>query len=208
MGGGAVPSGKRPRKVSGSESPRAKKPSKPPTSGRSRRAADHEIGSDAKSDENADEDSDEDLMDRLSKRSKTTNIKKPTTWTKSNGAKKQHLASPSSSSSAKKSKHHNKKNSAPKDLSGDEVGGIDEEDDVDVGSDNGGGVVSGGRQNFVAEEDQEECSAKNCKKPQGTAIDWIQCDKCAKWYHQVCLSLSAQEADVDVYYCPSCCKKR
>lgn len=54
--------------------------------------------------------------------------------------------------------------------------------------------------------DAEECSARPCKQPEGNAIDWIQCDKCTKWYHQVCLGLKASEADVEVYYCRYCKK--
>ncbi|VDN15359.1 unnamed protein product [Dibothriocephalus latus] len=54
--------------------------------------------------------------------------------------------------------------------------------------------------------DTEECSARPCKHPQDVAIDWIQCDKCSNWYHQVCLGLRASEANVDVYYCPYCKK--
>ncbi|KAL7056947.1 hypothetical protein AAHC03_019000 [Spirometra sp. Aus1] len=54
--------------------------------------------------------------------------------------------------------------------------------------------------------DTEECSARPCKHPQDVSIDWIQCDKCSNWYHQVCLGLRASEANVDVYYCPYCKK--
>lgn len=54
--------------------------------------------------------------------------------------------------------------------------------------------------------DLEECSAKPCKHPQDAAIDWIQCDKCTQWYHQVCVGVKASEANVDTYFCPYCKK--
>ncbi|KAH9278859.1 Lysine-specific demethylase 5B [Echinococcus granulosus] len=149
------------------------------------------------------EDSDEDLMDRLSKRKSNApsggNTAKKNSSSKSNGMKK-HASPPPSAT--KKSKHHSKKSRAR------EMAVDAEDDGDDVGE---GDSAAGGDNEDVTrygEDDQEECSARTCKKPAGTAIDWIQCDKCSKWYHQICLNLTPEEADVDVYYCPSCTKKR
>ncbi|VDM32595.1 unnamed protein product [Hydatigera taeniaeformis] len=149
------------------------------------------------------EDSDEDLMDRLSKRKSGVqsggNSVKRNPSCKSNGMKK-HASPPPSV--VKRSKHHSKKSRAR------EVA-VDAEDDEN--DDGDGDSAMGGDNEDVArygEDDQEECSARTCKKPAGTAIDWIQCDKCSKWYHQICLNLTPEEANVDVYYCPSCTKKR
>lgn len=54
----------------------------------------------------------------------------------------------------------------------------------------------------------EVCDLKaKCRRPTDSRVDWIQCDKCEKWYHQTCVGIK-DEADVpDTYYCPPCKKK-
>ena len=37
------------------------------------------------------------------------------------------------------------------------------------------------------DDDDEICSAKRCLQPTGDDINWIQCDKCEKWYHLFCI---------------------
>lgn len=146
------------------------------------------------------EESDEDLMDRLAKRksvsaSAPTTSSKKTPASKSNGTKR-HAASPPP---LKKSKtHHSSSKKSRGKASNDE----DSMDD-DIGS-----PVNEEVHHAAGEDDQEECSSRVCKKPTGPSIDWIQCDKCTKWYHQICLNLTATEASVEKYFCPSCVKKR
>ena len=39
----------------------------------------------------------------------------------------------------------------------------------------------------------------------GEEVGWVQCDKCEKWYHLICVEISAEEADtIDEYICPDC----
>jgi len=54
-------------------------------------------------------------------------------------------------------------------------------------------------------QDEDDCSAKPCKKPLGDEVEWVQCDKCENWYHVVCVGISAQDASkIDEYVCPYC----
>ncbi|VEL24962.1 unnamed protein product [Protopolystoma xenopodis] len=68
----------------------------------------------------------------------------------------------------------------------------------------GGSSGQSGTANELFHYDTEECSARPCKQPQDNAIDWIQCDKCTLWYHQICIGCKPSEADVETYYCPYC----
>ena len=43
-----------------------------------------------------------------------------------------------------------------------------------------------------------ECESEN--------VDWIECDQCGSWYHQVCVGLCDNESVDDVYFvCVKCC---
>eukprot|EP00116_Pleurobrachia_bachei_P010316 sb/3470578/ len=49
----------------------------------------------------------------------------------------------------------------------------------------------------------ELCSFQTCLRPEGAQVGWIQCDKCEKWYHLECVSISHVEAEqIDDYTCP------
>ncbi|XP_064473046.1 lysine-specific demethylase 5A-like isoform X2 [Ornithodoros turicata] len=50
------------------------------------------------------------------------------------------------------------------------------------------------------------CSAPNCLRPQGEAVNWVQCDGgCEQWFHLLCVGLSMNDVkDSDDYYCPQC----
>lgn len=46
---------------------------------------------------------------------------------------------------------------------------------------------------------------QDCLRPEGAKVGWIQCDKCEKWYHLECVSLSNKEAEqIEDYTCPVC----
>ncbi|KAL3319135.1 Transcription factor 19 [Cichlidogyrus casuarinus] len=53
-------------------------------------------------------------------------------------------------------------------------------------------------------EEAEKCEADRCAQPKGLAVDWIQCDKCQKWYHWFCVHCTKKEADQATYHCPKC----
>lgn len=186
--------GKRPNK-----SPTVGQDVKKSTSTTSKTPSRHVKGEDtADSLKSEEEDSDEDLMDRLAKRKSVPpssgSGSKKALIPKSNGAKR-HAVSPPPS---KKSKTHHPKKPRGKEVASSDDGSMD--DDVESPANE--------EVRHLGEDDQEECSARVCKKPTGAPIDWIQCDKCTKWYHQICLSLTAEEANVEKYFCPSCVKKR
>lgn len=50
------------------------------------------------------------------------------------------------------------------------------------------------------------CSAPDCVRPQGEAVNWVQCDGgCEQWFHLLCVGLSMNEVkDSEDYYCPQC----
>jgi histone demethylase JARID1 len=55
------------------------------------------------------------------------------------------------------------------------------------------------------EEDYSLCAAPWCREPEGDEVDWVQCDgHCNQWFHQVCVGLSADQAESDDYICISC----
>lgn len=58
------------------------------------------------------------------------------------------------------------------------------------------------------DESDEICSHPHCKRPFGSAIDWIQCDKCNRWYHVVCLELKESPDPEASYVCVLCYRPR
>lgn len=44
----------------------------------------------------------------------------------------------------------------------------------------------------------------NCKRPDAEHLDWVQCDKCKKWFHQICLGFSKSEYTAASYFCKNC----
>jgi len=61
----------------------------------------------------------------------------------------------------------------------------------------------------LVQDEEELCAADLCMRPIGLAIDWIQCDMCSNWYHQMCLGITTAKA-IDPskpYYCPNCRSK-
>lgn len=56
------------------------------------------------------------------------------------------------------------------------------------------------------EEDEDEaCLARPCKRPASEEVDWVQCDTCEQWYHNLCVGITAKKAtELDSYICPYC----
>ncbi|XP_030229605.1 lysine (K)-specific demethylase 5Ba [Gadus morhua] len=55
------------------------------------------------------------------------------------------------------------------------------------------------------EEDYSLCAAPWCREPGGDEVNWVQCDgTCNQWFHQVCVGVSAAQAEKDDYICISC----
>ncbi|TRY59713.1 hypothetical protein DNTS_002507 [Danionella cerebrum] len=53
-----------------------------------------------------------------------------------------------------------------------------------------------------SEEDWSVCSAKRCQQPEGNEVNWVQCDgSCNQWFHQVCVGVSAEQAENEDYIC-------
>uniref|UniRef100_A0A671PH75 [histone H3]-trimethyl-L-lysine(4) demethylase n=1 Tax=Sinocyclocheilus anshuiensis TaxID=1608454 RepID=A0A671PH75_9TELE len=58
-----------------------------------------------------------------------------------------------------------------------------------------------------SEEDWSVCSAKKCQQPEGNEVNWVQCDgSCNQWFHQICVGVSAEQAENEDYICVSCSK--
>uniref|UniRef100_A0A672SVN0 [histone H3]-trimethyl-L-lysine(4) demethylase n=1 Tax=Sinocyclocheilus grahami TaxID=75366 RepID=A0A672SVN0_SINGR len=56
-----------------------------------------------------------------------------------------------------------------------------------------------------SEEDWSVCSAKQCQQPEGNEVNWVQCDgSCNQWFHQICVGVSAEQAENEDYICVSC----
>ncbi|XP_028261559.1 lysine (K)-specific demethylase 5Ba [Parambassis ranga] len=56
-----------------------------------------------------------------------------------------------------------------------------------------------------SEEDFSLCAAPWCREPEGDEVNWVQCDgSCNQWFHQVCVGLSAEQAEKEDYICISC----
>ncbi|KAI5093530.1 lysine-specific demethylase 5B isoform X2 [Silurus meridionalis] len=56
-----------------------------------------------------------------------------------------------------------------------------------------------------SEEDWSICSAKQCQQPEGNEVNWVQCDgNCNQWFHQICVGVSAEQAEKEDYVCTNC----
>ncbi|XP_075051804.1 lysine-specific demethylase 5B, partial [Mixophyes fleayi] len=65
----------------------------------------------------------------------------------------------------------------------------------------------GDSQCFTSESEDEYavCPAERCMEPEGDEVDWVQCDgSCNRWFHQVCVGLSAETAEKEDYVCTHC----
>ena len=55
------------------------------------------------------------------------------------------------------------------------------------------------------DDDDEACSARPCKHPSSDEVDWVQCDTCEQWYHNLCVGITAEiAAELESYICPYC----
>ena len=55
------------------------------------------------------------------------------------------------------------------------------------------------------DDEDEACSARPCKHPSSEEVDWVQCDTCELWYHNLCVAITAKAAaELDSYICPYC----
>ncbi|XP_068125459.1 lysine-specific demethylase 5B [Hyperolius riggenbachi] len=60
---------------------------------------------------------------------------------------------------------------------------------------------------FTSESEDENaiCPADHCMEPEGDEVDWVQCDgSCNRWFHQVCVGVSAETAEKEDYVCAHC----
>ncbi|KAG8451341.1 hypothetical protein GDO86_003521 [Hymenochirus boettgeri] len=61
---------------------------------------------------------------------------------------------------------------------------------------------------FSSDESDDEnafCPAERCMEPEGDEVDWVQCDgSCNRWFHQVCVGISAETAEKEDYMCTHC----
>ena len=51
----------------------------------------------------------------------------------------------------------------------------------------------------------ERCALQQlCKNPTKKPIDWVLCEKCDLWYHQVCQGVTESEVENISFYCHAC----
>uniref|UniRef100_A0A673KIJ3 [histone H3]-trimethyl-L-lysine(4) demethylase n=1 Tax=Sinocyclocheilus rhinocerous TaxID=307959 RepID=A0A673KIJ3_9TELE len=55
-----------------------------------------------------------------------------------------------------------------------------------------------------SEEDMTQCPAENCLQPEGEEVYWVQCDCCNRWFHMICVGVSAELAAEEDYMCVTC----
>ncbi|KAL0978239.1 hypothetical protein UPYG_G00167870 [Umbra pygmaea] len=56
-----------------------------------------------------------------------------------------------------------------------------------------------------SDEDFTLCAAPWCREPEGKQVNWVQCDgQCQQWFHQICVGVSAEQAEREDYICISC----
>ncbi|KAK5985894.1 Lysine-specific demethylase rbr-2 [Trichostrongylus colubriformis] len=62
------------------------------------------------------------------------------------------------------------------------------------------------RSRVVYHKDDEQCSADTCLRPYGETVGWILCEAgCARWYHYVCIGMTAESAkSLPSYICYRC----
>lgn len=53
-------------------------------------------------------------------------------------------------------------------------------------------------------EDMTLCPAENCLQPEGEEVNWVQCDCCNRWFHMICVGVSAELAAEEDYMCVTC----
>ncbi|XKL68471.1 hypothetical protein PGB90_003962 [Kerria lacca] len=56
------------------------------------------------------------------------------------------------------------------------------------------------------EEEETECDAKQCVKPSGEHVDWVQCDYCKNWLHMICIGVTKREVDNQTEFMCSLCR--
>ncbi|XP_022707998.1 lysine-specific demethylase 5B-like isoform X1 [Varroa jacobsoni] len=55
------------------------------------------------------------------------------------------------------------------------------------------------------DDDEDKCSADQCERPEGEAVNWVQCDGgCDKWFHMRCVGLPDDHQMDDDFICSVC----
>ncbi|XP_062401149.1 lysine (K)-specific demethylase 5Ba isoform X1 [Sardina pilchardus] len=56
-----------------------------------------------------------------------------------------------------------------------------------------------------SEDEFARCASIHCTLPEGEEVNWVQCDgSCNQWFHQICVGVSVEEAELQDYICSSC----
>jgi hypothetical protein len=50
----------------------------------------------------------------------------------------------------------------------------------------------------------DRCDSPNCVKPIDDVVDWVQCDTCDSWFHDVCVGITAEGAESSEFLCVQC----
>ncbi|KAH7730014.1 transcription factor 19-like protein [Aphelenchoides avenae] len=68
-------------------------------------------------------------------------------------------------------------------------------------------VADGKTRNMTASGDTESCAFKRfCRKPQYDKINWVQCDECDEWFHNLCILGTNKEVQEEEFHC-GCARK-
>ncbi|THD24238.1 Lysine-specific demethylase 5C [Fasciola hepatica] len=56
----------------------------------------------------------------------------------------------------------------------------------------------------TAPDRSDECAARPCENPRTGTVEWIACDGCGRWFHQLCVGIRHRSQVPEVYECPRC----
>ncbi|GAA51102.1 lysine-specific demethylase 5A, partial [Clonorchis sinensis] len=55
--------------------------------------------------------------------------------------------------------------------------------------------------------DEDECAAAVCQNPRGGTVEWIACDSCERWFHQLCVGIRHKSQVPKEYACARCLQR-
>ncbi|KAA3677020.1 uncharacterized protein DEA37_0009622, partial [Paragonimus westermani] len=54
--------------------------------------------------------------------------------------------------------------------------------------------------------DEDDCAASPCQHPRTGTVEWIACDSCGQWFHQLCVGIRSKNQVPKDFVCTTCLK--